>query len=171
MQSCRYNINLRRSQWQILIIFSVPQRKPHLTLMLCEIPLIHVYGLADSLDRRGRIPSMSSPNAQRRLVAMPRSTLQHGESSSSSALNAALPVSHQTEAYNVAEPSSSPYYSPPTTFMPPESPNTPSYSAPDPSAPLTARPFQIYVGLCLSKMSTFPNICGIIDKAFWRPWI
>lgn len=95
---------------------------------------------------------MSSPNAQRRRAAMSRSTLQHGEFSSSSALNPTLPV-YQTEVYNMAGRSDSPYYSPPPTFMPPESPNTPSYPAHDTPVSLAARPIQIYVGFCLLEMS------------------
>lgn len=97
---------------------------------------------------------MSSTNAQRLVVAMSRSTPQHGEFSSSSALNPALLVPHQTEAYDVAGSSGSPYYSPPSTFMPPESPNTPRYSAHGLSASLAARPIEIYVRFCSSKMLT-----------------
>lgn len=96
---------------------------------------------------------MSSFNAQRWMAAMSRSTLQDGEPSSSAALNPALPVPHQTEVHNVIEPSDSPYYSPPPTFMPPESPNTPSYSAHGPSASLAARPIQFYVSFFSSNMS------------------
>lgn len=109
---------------------------------------------------------MSSFNAQRWLAAMSRSTLQDSESSPSSALNPALSAPHQTEVQNVVEPSNSPYYSPPPTFIPPESPNTPSSSAHGPSASLAARPIQCYVGFLLVKYVQIDhNFCGIIDKA------
>lgn len=97
---------------------------------------------------------MSSPNAQRWLVAKQRSTLQHGESNSSSALNSASSIPHHTEAYDEAEPSDSPYYSPPSTFMPPESPNTPRSSAHCLSASTPTPTMQSYVGFFSSKMST-----------------
>ncbi|MCJ1466219.1 hypothetical protein MMC07_004838 [Pseudocyphellaria aurata] len=87
---------------------------------------------------------MSSPNPQRKLAAMSRPMLQQGESSPPSESNPALSVPHGTEVHSAAGPAGSPYYSPPSTFMPPESPNTPKPSEHGPSASLAARPIQVF---------------------------
>lgn len=105
---------------------------PKLTRFVSWISCIGLCGLADYLDnRRRRKETANMSNSQVLLKDLtwltqqprPSRSQETVRSGSSSVPEASLNKPVQTEEPVIFEPSSSPYYPPPCTFMPPESPD------------------------------------------------
>lgn len=119
---------------------------PHPTRLMSLILSVGLCGLADCLDnRRRRKETMNTSNSQVLLKDLtwltqqprPSRSKEPYRSGSNSVIESSVNKSAQTKEPDIFESPVSPYYPPPSTFMPPESPDMhkhQSHALPDSSA-------------------------------------
>lgn len=127
---------------------------PHPTRLVSRISRVGLCSLADCPDNRKRKETMNTSNSQVLLKDLtwltqqprPSRSKEPVPSGSNSVIESSVNKSAQTKDPDIFESPGSPYYPPPSTFMPPESPDMQKHQNPALPDSSTAWPNGLPVG-------------------------